>query len=325
MKIIVTGATGSLGAHLVRHFSTAGHDVLATSRAKTPPARLSEFANYLSADISEAFELPEADLMIHCAALADDHAGHEALYEANVIGTRNVCEAAKHIPKFIHVSSASVYPALNKSISETDSELSNAKNLSVYGITKLLSEGIVKEMCSSPSCFILRPRGIYGIGDRVLLPRALELVRNGKMISPGKMNVKSSMTHFENFAHAVECCIRTDKSGTHIYNVTDLEPEILFSTLKQLLDTIHGKSLPVKHIPISVIRFLAMFDAQGLTPMFVRTISKDIVLDISKIRNEINYQPRATFVQALPLIAGWVENIGGAAALSRGKTELPWL
>jgi 2-alkyl-3-oxoalkanoate reductase len=325
MKIIITGATGSLGAHLTRHFSKAGHEVLATSRAAEPPARLLEFAKYLSADISQPFELPEADLIVHCAALADDHAGHEALYLANVVGTGNVCEAAKHIPKFIHVSSASVYPVLDKPIVESDSDLSNTRNLSLYGITKLLAEGVVKEMCASPACFILRPRGIYGIGDRVLLPRVLALVRNGKMISPGKMNVKSSMTHFENFTHAVECCLSSDKTGTHIYNVTDAEPENLFDTLKQLLDAVHGKNLSVKRVPISVIKFLAAFGTRGLTPMFVRTISRDVVLDISKITSELKYTPPKSFDVATTEVTQWLKDIGGPAALTDRKHELAWL
>jgi nucleoside-diphosphate-sugar epimerase len=324
MKIIITGATGSLGAHLVRHFAIAGHAVLATSRAAAPPPRLLEFAKYFPADISKPFTLPDADVIIHCAALADDHAGREALTAANITGTRNVCEAAKHIPKFIHVSSASVYPLLNRPVTESDSALSDERLLSPYGFTKLRSEEIVQETCAAASCFILRPRGIYGIGDRVLLPRALDLVRNGKMISPGAMDVRSSMTHFENFAHAVDCCIKSHKTGVHIYNVTDAQPEILFDTLKQLLDAVHGTALPVKHVPISMIRLLSLFGLRGLTPMFIRTITKDSVLDISKIVQELNYTPHQTFHASLPALAGWVNNLGGVAALKQRKNDLPW-
>lgn len=325
MKIIITGATGSLGAHLVRYFHRAGHEVIASGRISKPPKALHDYANYFQAEIEQPFEFPPADVIIHCAALASDTATAPELYKANVVGTANVCDASKHIPKFIHVSSSSVYPILNKPLTEDLSSLATETNLSPYGLSKLLAEGVINEHCIASQRLILRPRGIYGPGDKVLFPRVLQMMKNGKMIAPGKMDVQTSMTHFDNFAHAVECCIVSDKQGSHTYNVSDASTMRLFDSLKMIQDAIHKQNVPVKHIPISVIKLLAAFGAKGLTPLFVRTISSNVILDISKIRNEINYQPRTTFIQALPLIADWVEKIGGVEVLAQGKADLAWL
>lgn len=324
MKIIITGATGSLGASLVRHFSKAGHEVIACGRTATPPKRLYEFAEYFQADITRPFEFPAADVIVHSAALASDSANATELYEANVLGTLNVCDASRHITKFIHVSSSSVYPILPKPLTEDLSSEGNEKNLSPYGLTKLLAEGVINEYCKSPHRFILRPRGIYGPGDRVLLPRMLEMLRNGKMISPGKMNVRTSMTHFGNFAHAVECSIASDRSGTNTYNVSDAKTEILFDSIKKILDAIYKRNIPVKYIPLPLIKTLAAFGSQGLTPLFVRTISSDVVLDISKITLELGYNPPRKFEEALQDVALWTEQAGGVNAIRKGGVDLPW-
>jgi nucleoside-diphosphate-sugar epimerase len=325
MKIIITGATGSLGAYLVRYFHRAGHEVIASGRMSKPPKALHDYANYFQAEISQPFEFPAADVIIHSAALASDVATAPELYTANVVGTMNVCDASKHIPKFIHVSSSSVYPILNKPLTEDLSSLGNEKNLSPYGLSKLLAEGVIDEHCTASQRFILRPRGIYGPGDKVLFPRVLQMMKNGRMIAPGKMDVQTSMTHFDNFAHAVECCIASSKQGVHTYNVCDASTMKLFDSLKMIQDVIHKQNVPVKHIPISVIRLLAAFGAKGMTPLFVRTISSDVVLDISKIKSEIGYTPGVTFSDSLNEISEWVEKIGGSDILRQGKPELAWM
>lgn len=325
MKIIITGATGSLGAHLVRYFHRAGHEVIASGRMSKPPKALHDFANYFQAEISQPFEFPHADVIIHSAALASDVASAPDLYKANVVGTMNVCDASKHIQKFIHVSSSSVYPILNKPLTEDLSSLSNEKNLSPYGLSKLLAEGVINEHCAARQRFILRPRGIYGPGDKVLFPRVLQMMRNGKMIAPGKMDVQTSMTHFDNFAHAVDCCVASNKTGTHVYNVADASTMKLFDSLKMIQDAIHKQNVPVKYIPISAIRLLAAFGAKGLTPLFVRTITSDVVLDISKIQSELCYAPKMTFAHSLKEITNWLEKIGGVDVLREGKAELAWM
>src|SRR4051794_4264024 len=104
MKIIITGATGSLGAYLTRWFSEKSHDVIAVGRTENPPARLHEYAAYTRADICSSFSLPKADICIHTAALADDKAKKTDLYITNVAGTENVANAAKYCKTFIHVS-----------------------------------------------------------------------------------------------------------------------------------------------------------------------------------------------------------------------------
>jgi nucleoside-diphosphate-sugar epimerase len=123
------------------------------------------------------------------------------------------------------------------------------KKLSGYGRSKLLAEGILQKTWVNDSCFILRPRGIYGAGDKVLLPRLLKLVRHNKMIRPGSMNVHLSMTHFSNFAMAVESCLHSQKKGFTTYNVADDKTYVLYDIVKKLLNTLYHADLQEKKNP----------------------------------------------------------------------------
>ena len=69
MKIIITGATGSLGAALTIYFSEQGHEIIATGKSDCPPEKLLAVAKYLQNDITKPFTLPDADICIHTAAI----------------------------------------------------------------------------------------------------------------------------------------------------------------------------------------------------------------------------------------------------------------
>ena len=324
MKIIITGATGSLGAYLARWFNAKGHTVIAVGRIENPPIKLFSYAEYIRADITHSFQLPEADVCIHTAAIADDKTKAAELYNTNVTGTENVVQAAKNCKTFIHVSSSSVYTNSNKPLTEEMAgERSNGK-LSAYGKSKFFAEEKLKETYTNDSCFILRPRGIYGAGDKVLLPRLLKLVRNNKMLRTGGMNVQLSMTHFENFAVAVESCIHSDKKGINIYNVADDKTYLLYDVLKKLLNVLYGFDLPEKKIPLWMLKCMSALKIGDATPLFINTVSKNFMLDISKIKRELHYTPIMNFYESLPSMAEWVKNVGGIEVIKKADNSLAW-
>ncbi len=324
MKIIITGATGSLGAYLTRWFSGKGHEVIAAGRIKDPPAGLLKCAEYIRADITAPFRFPEADLCIHTAALANDKANPDDLYKTNVCGTENVASAAKYFKTFIHISSSSVYANSEYPVTEEMAGEKPAEKLSAYGKSKWLAEAALIKIHENDSCFILRPRGIYGPGDKVLLPRLLKLVRNNKMIRAGSMNVKLSMTHFTNFAMAIESCMHAGKKGLHIYNVADDETYVLYRVIKKLLNEIYSRELPEKKLPLWVLKCMTALKIGEATPLFLNTVSKSLVLDISKIKREMNYAPVLNMDRSVKEIAEWVKAAGGIEVIKNADPGLAW-
>lgn len=317
MKIIITGATGAFGGAMVRYFAKKGHEIIATGRSSNPSSELLSLARYIQADITTPFELPEADVCIHGAALSDDKASSKELYAPNIIGTKNVVEAAKNCKTFIFISSSSVYLPEDELISEEMAGNQNNKILSPYGHSKLLSEEVLKEDYAGDRCFILRPRAFYGPGDTQIMPRMMKLVKNDVFNRPGRLEIQLSMTHYYNIAHAIECCFMSNLNGIRTYNVADDEVYTMVTTLRKLFKTIYGKMLPEKEININILRVLAFFKFSGITPLLVRALTQNMVLDISKIRQELGYTSVIKFDESLPEIETWIESIGGAEGLKK--------
>jgi nucleoside-diphosphate-sugar epimerase len=324
MKIIITGATGSLGAALTRHFAGKGHDVTGTGRMDIPPKNLSSFAQYLKADISVPYELPDADICIHTAALSDDAGAWPDYYTANIEGTRNTVIAARNCKTFIHISSSSVYMPSDKPLTENMAGKQNTGKLSLYGYSKLLAEEMLLNNSKHDTCFILRPRAIYGPGDKVILPRMLKLVRDRVIQRPGSMKVGISMTHYSNLIHAIECCLKSKMTGIHIYNVSDAYAYIFIDIIRKLTEALYGKPLSEKHVPVAVLKFMSWFHLGGISPLLVRTLTHDMVLDITKIKSELNYDPTVDFDSSLKELAGWVKRIGGVDVIRTGAGRLAW-
>jgi DNA-binding NtrC family response regulator len=70
---------------------------------------------------------------------------------------------------------------------------------------------LVLENKSIPHKFILRPRAIYGINDRLILPRLLKLVKGNRILFPKHITDKISLTHISNFISAIDLCIQNSK------------------------------------------------------------------------------------------------------------------
>ena len=324
MKIIVTGATGAFGAALTKYLASKGYTVIATGRMSKPPAELLRLATYVPADITKPFTLPEADVCIHAAALSDDKASAKDLYTPNVIGTKNVVDAASGCKKFIFISSSSVYLPQPEPILEEIAGKQNNNQLSPYGKSKLLSEEALKETYSGEHCFILRPRAFYGPGDTQIIPRMLKLVKNGTLNKPGSLQIELSMTHYENMGKAVECCLASDKKGVNTYNVADEEVYQLITVMRKLTEALYGAPLKEKQIPIGLLKALAFFKIGGFTPLLVRALSQNMVLDISKIKQELGYSSQITLDESLAEIKKWVDQIGGPEILKTGDRKLIW-
>jgi nucleoside-diphosphate-sugar epimerase len=325
MKILITGATGSLGAFLTRYFSSLGHQVIACGRDKEAPANLLKYAEYLSIDITKPFVFPDADICIHTAALSDDKATAGQLYLPNVMGTKNTIEASKTCKVFIQISSSSVYLPATEKITEEMAGNQNNKFLSPYGKSKLLAEEMLYVTTKHTTCFILRPRAFYGAGDRVILPRILKLVKKKQFNRPGKMQISVSLTHYENIAKAIDLCIHSEKKGIHVYNVADEETYIFVEIIRKIIKEMYGDTIKEKEIGIWILKLLAVFKIGGITPLLVRSFTKDMVLDLSKIKRELNYRATTNFDQKLPELGNWVRKIGGVEALKTGNKKYAWL
>jgi UDP-glucose 4-epimerase len=153
MKIFVTGGAGYIGAHIVKCFMDAGHDVVAFDDLSNSDLKR---INYLGVDFVEGSvtdgaklrtAMSACDLVIHCAGLKsveESERNPEKYHFVNYVGTQVLLEEMSNanIKNLVFASTAAVY---GNSVESPITESSNPVPISVYGKTKLDAEALISD------------------------------------------------------------------------------------------------------------------------------------------------------------------------------------
>src|SRR5664280_506396 len=159
--VLVTGASGFVGSHLLPELLGAGHRVVALVRSpgagervtRRLPAALAANVELRTGDVDRPATLPAAlagvDAVVHLVAIPRDRKGGKQLLAVNLDGTRNVIAAmqATGIRRLVHLGAMGV---------EDHEELHYAKS-------KARAERAVRE--SGLDWTILKPSLLFGPGD----------------------------------------------------------------------------------------------------------------------------------------------------------------
>lgn len=191
--VFLTGASGFLGAHLLRELRAAGCEVKALSRRPEADAAIAvQGAVPVRAELAHAPALQAA--LAGCAAVF--HAAADtsvwrpqaaAQYATNVLGTEYLLRAAASagVRAFVHTSSVSAYSHLVRGTIDESAPQRGAESWINYERTKFLGEQAVRS-CGLP-WIVFNPSHILGPGDRHNWARLIMLVDRGKLpgIPPG--------------------------------------------------------------------------------------------------------------------------------------------
>lgn len=176
MTILVTGATGLIGSHLVRHLLSQGKQVRAICRPTTKFDLIADVKNrieWLPANLADPQALYQAmqgvQQLYHCAALISYHPAEAAhMRHTNRQGTANVVNMALEagVGKMLHVSSiAALGRHPNKTIDENTPWHDSPYN-SQYAISKMLADREVwRGIAEGLSALIVHPSVVLGAGN----------------------------------------------------------------------------------------------------------------------------------------------------------------
>lgn len=172
--IFVTGASGLVGAHLIKSLLEKGALVTALYRSVVPSIQGAEKVKWVKGDILDIESLENAmegvEQVYHCAAIVSFAPGQAAaMLHANQEGTANVVNAclAKNIQKLVYVSSVAALGRIreNAPVDEAANWTPETSN-SVYGKSKYLAEMEVwRGMGEGLNVAIVNPVIILGAGD----------------------------------------------------------------------------------------------------------------------------------------------------------------
>lgn len=262
MTLLVTGATGLVGARLLPRLVEAGLDCRALLRGgKGAPSGVTGVEADLRDPASLAHAVKGASAIIHLAAVFRTP-DTDLIWKSNFDGTRNLIAAAKaHAPeaRFILASTSNVYDADSPRPGRED-DIADPQQ--AYPASKLAAENALRE--SGLNWSIQRFGFVYGDKDGHLeeLPR---LVANFKMHPAQRM----SMVHHRDIATAMDLALTGAMDG-HIVNIADEAPTSIYELVALAGGSMEPSSEPLinpwrLHVDVSLARSL------GFRPV-VRTV-----------------------------------------------------
>lgn len=293
MKILYTGANGLLGQKISSATSSySEHAFLATARGENRTINLGT-ANYAAMDITNAKQVEEVvlqfrpDVIIHGAAMThvdQCEQDKELAYKLNVVGTRNVANAARSInAHLVHISTDFIFDGTEGPYDENGTP----NPVSYYGETKLEAEKIVQEL---DRWSILRTVLVIGMAED-LSRSNIVLWAKGALEKGQAINVVDDQFRTPTLAEdlAQGALLAATQQAQGIFNISGPDFMSIYELVGKVAD----------HFKLSM-ETVTRVDSSTLNQPAKRPPRTGF--DISKAKRELGFKPHS-FEQALEIIA----------------------
>lgn len=296
MRVLVSGATGSLGTQILSRLSGM-YELGGISRNSDKIENLgldceSFSLDLVKDDISPA--LQGFDVFIHCAAFASAH-GKQSNFETNVAMIQNILPALEKAGIFtIFISSASIFDDMPRNELQTNPSI---RPKSFYSKSKYDCEKVILES-SYKNWTGLRPRAVIGKGDQTLAPKLNNLIKKKRVMIPGNGKALLDYTTMSDFLDSVQCSIEKQAKG-RFYNISSGKPLTFKSMIMEYASKVHGveKSRNIPLLPLRILSSIA--PNQRINHYSLDQITKPMRLDISESVRDLGWSPKQTFSECL--------------------------
>ena len=206
-RVLITGATGFVGSHVVERFANIGLQQRALVRPTSDTRQLTAagadlVVGNLNDEPSLRAAVEGADLVVHMAAAT--HARGETDYRrVNETGTRNLIratlEADPRPRRFVYLSSLAAAGPSTDGRPVTPESV--PRPLTAYGRSKLAGETACRE-AGGIEFAVLRAAAVYGPRDSEML-RFFKMASLGWMLLPAGPRRRLQLVHVSDLADAV--------------------------------------------------------------------------------------------------------------------------
>ncbi|MHA2366217.1 MAG: NAD-dependent epimerase/dehydratase family protein [Candidatus Hodarchaeales archaeon] len=321
-SVLVTGASGLLGSHVVRLL------FLAKKFIPIPMVRTEEQAsewrnlglNPVLADLmNTTITLPKSIwAIIHTAAVVDDWVDKSAAFTVNVEGTHRLIESALKTDcnRFIHISTIGVY---GHSPYTDATEEQPFKKTSVYENTKIKAEKVVNSYLDNTKglkFIILRPPSMYGEGDRHIIPKYKKYIQKRKFLFINNGKNLYPIIHAADAAQAVLLSLQKDDitSGSkyHLSDDTRITLRRFIEILAENLN-IEPKFRSIPFWPAFILS--TFFEIAGkirkkepwIFRKRIKYLGRDRHVDITKAKEELGFQPKINSEIGISRTLKWIK------------------
>lgn len=277
MKILVTGATGFIGHHLVKRLISQNHEVSILSRSRNISDELSQYPlKIIVGDITDNLSVLKAtedqERVYHLAGMiAYKPADRPAMEKINVQGTQKLVDACvtHQTPEVVYMSSVVAIGASFDGQVLNENSPYNVAHLKLgYFDTKHAAEKIVQTAVEHNHlrAFILNPSTVHGAGDAIKGSRSVQKkVAQGRFpfIPPGGVNV----VHVNDVLYCLEQLPLRGRPGErYIVAGENLLLKDVFARIAQIA----GVKPPRWPLPKSALHLMGWFGDSILEPLGIR-------------------------------------------------------
>ena len=316
--VLVTGATGFTGNHLVRSLTADGHRVRALVRSAARAASLPAGVDVREADITDPRAVAKAvdgvGTIYHLAA-AYREASHreESYHEVNVGATQNLLEAAsaQGVERFVHCSTVGVLGHVANPPADESAPYSPGDP---YQRTKCEAEILALSYARDRGLplAVARPTAIYGPGDTRLL-KMFRMVANGTFIMLGKRDIYYHMVFIDDLVAGLRLLGTHPKALGEVF-ILGGERYYTLSTITALIAGLLGVRPPWVRLPARPFQIAgslceAICVPLGIEPPIYRRrvdfFTKSRAFTIAKAQRLLGYQPQVPLEAGLRATLDW--------------------
>ncbi|HXG35528.1 MAG TPA: SDR family NAD(P)-dependent oxidoreductase [Dehalococcoidia bacterium] len=320
-RILVTGAAGFIGSHLVQRLRGRGHSLVAldnfdpyydaaSKRRNLEEALAGDWSDFVQADVrdrklmADLLRKHKVTTVVHLAARAGVRASLEdpqTYFDLNVMGTLALWQAchAAGVKRFLFASSSSVYGQVDTPVTEG----SLTRPLSPYGASKAAAESLCQTYAylSQIDTAVLRFFTVYGPRQRpdMAIRRFINLIDEGRPVTLfGDGHSRRDYTYVDDIIAGVVAAIEKPLSGYHVFNLGGGEP-VELERVVRLIEKNLGKRATVRYKP---------------APPGEPTLT---FADISRARQLLGFQPHVSIEQGIERFVRWhMEKVNALAPVS---------
>jgi nucleoside-diphosphate-sugar epimerase len=302
-KVLITGANGFVGSHLVLGLSLFDYTVVDVVRAR----RVNSAGSIVIGDIDNNTKwlpvLEGCNVVIHVAARA--HVMNEQPSDAltkfrntNVEGTINLAlqSAKAGVQRFIFISSIKVNGESTDECGAFNAD-SKASPIDPYGISKYEAEQALFKISSETGMevVVIRPPLIYGIGVKGNFASLSRVLSKGIPLPLGAIQNSRTMVGIDNLVSLIITCIDHPAAANQIFLAGDSED---LSTTELLRRVAMSMGKPCRLIPVPeafLVFVVILFGRKAVAQRLFGSLQ----VDISKARKLLGWEPSVSVDEGL--------------------------
>jgi UDP-glucose 4-epimerase len=300
MKILITGATGFIGAQLSETLANSGHDVRDTARSLAPSGPTTR--ELITCDLESAENLDHlttsCDAIIHLAGrahvMSDDPATSESLYlSANVDVTRKLALSAARtgVKRMILMSSVKVNGE-STSIEAPFTSQDTPNPQDPYGRSKTQAEQALWEVTAMSGLegVVIRPPLVYGPGVRANFASLIGIVGRGLPLPLGSIQNKRSFVAIDNLIDCIAAVLQSSNAVGQTFLVSDGHDLSTPELIRSIASAFH-KSPMLIPFPPALLKLAAT--SAGKRSAYDR-LCGSLTVDIALTKQKLSWTPPFT-------------------------------